>query len=181
MSIYIQRSLLLLVVCLIAACGFHLRGLSVSLLPLPFTTLLLNAPQAAITPSLRSVLSSDPRITLVSSASEAEAILQVVDESMSKDILAINRAGTVNQYQLTYRVVMRITLKGERIEPDLVFTSRRELNYSDQAILGKTQEEDLLWSDMRNDVSRLLLYRLSILKAPVRASSAPVGVRHAGS
>lgn len=172
--------LLLLVTGWLAACGFHLRGLSESLAPLPFRTLMLDAPQATITPYLNTTLAADPRIVLVTSAKAADAVLQVVDEVANKDILSINRTGTINQYQLTYRVTFHLLVKGSVIGPDIVLTTRRELNYSDQAVLGKTQEEELLWNDMRRDTARMLLYRLSILgKMDKRPTSAPMTTQHA--
>lgn len=160
----------------LASCGFHLRGYSQSSGPLAFKTVCLNFPQAAIYPYLKRALATDARIILVNSPSEADAIFDIADEALGRDIITINRTGTASQYQLTYRIAFRLSIKGETIEPNMVFTVRRELNYSDQAVLGKAQEEELLWNDMRRDVVRMLIYRIYALETikPKPSASAPV-------
>lgn len=55
---------------------------------------------------------------------------------------------------------------------------RREMSYSDAAVLGKEREEALLWADMRRDAAEQLVRRLSYLPAvtpakPANASTQP--------
>ena len=40
----------------------------------------------------------------------------------------------------------------------------RDLTYSDSDVLAKTQEEDLLWRDMENDLIQQLMRRLAAAK-----------------
>ncbi len=40
----------------------------------------------------------------------------------------------------------------------------RDVTYADSATLAKTQEEDLLWRDMENDLIQQLMRRLSSAK-----------------
>jgi LPS-assembly lipoprotein len=50
-------------------------------------------------------------------------------------------------------------------------TVRRYMNYSDSDVLGKEQEENLLWNDMRHDAAEQLARRLSYLKRPAHKAS----------
>ncbi|GGY15948.1 LPS-assembly lipoprotein LptE [Paludibacterium paludis] len=164
MSRLLRMTLLAALAALLTACGFHLRGLDAPLKPLPFSRLFLASDNAQVTPPLKALLAVDPRVILVSTPKDAQAILSVVGEQNSKDILTINRGGSINRYQLTYRLTVRVLLDGEEAGPDIEIAVRRELSYNDQDILGKEKEEALLWDDMRQDAARLLLYRLAVLK-----------------
>ncbi len=61
---------------------------------------------------------------------------------------------------------MRTVIGGVPVEPDMNLTVRRYMNYSDSDVLGKEQEENLLWNDMRHDAAEQLVRRLSYLKRP---------------
>ncbi|UGA40454.1 LPS assembly lipoprotein LptE [Chromobacterium haemolyticum] len=51
---------------------------------------------------------------------------------------------------------------------------RRSMNYSDSAILGKEQEEALIWTDARRDAAEQIVRRLAYLKkAGRRAADRP--------
>ncbi len=163
MTRFLQMTLLAGLTVLLTACGFHLRGLGGPLQPLPFSRLMLSMDKAQIDAPLRALLAVDPRVKLVSTAKEAEAVLTVLGEQNNKDILTINRGGSINVYQLTYKVTVQVILNGEEMQ-DIVIPVRRELTYNDQDILGKEKEEALLWDDMHQEAARLLVYRLAALK-----------------
>ena len=42
---------------------------------------------------------------------------------------------------------------------------RRILDYSDNEILGKQEEEETLWAEMRQDAAEQIVRRLTFLKA----------------
>ncbi|POZ61272.1 LPS-assembly lipoprotein LptE [Chromobacterium alticapitis] len=159
-------------VLLLSACGFHLRGLGGTIKPLPFASLYLEAGGKAIESDLRTVLARQPKLALLDQPKGAQAVLSVVNESQSKDILTINTGGKINEYQLTYVATVRLVLNGVPMEPDMTATVRRSMNYSDNQVLGKQQEEELLWTDARRDAAEQIVRRLAYLKAP---PAAPAG------
>lgn len=154
--------LLILSVLVLSACGFHLRGVGVPLTPLPFESLYIDN-STSLGPELNTVFRRDERITLTSNANAADAVLKVYGEQSQKDILTINSAGNINEYLLTYRVEAQVLEKGVLIGQPMTILIRRTLGYSDSSILGKQDEESLLWRDMRNEAAEQILRRLSFL------------------
>jgi len=155
----------LLLPLLLASCGFHLKGLGANNRPLPFASLFLDG-KGNIAGPLSTALARTPNLTMTKDAKSAEAIMTIVAENSSKDIQTINSGGKINEYLLIYRVTARVTLKGESLGPDMTTVVRRSLTYSDNAVLGKDQEEALLWTDMYSDAADQLVRRLSYLKRP---------------
>jgi len=147
----------------LSACGFHLKGLGTPSRPLPFASLFLDG-KGNIAGPLSQALKRTPNLTVTKDAKSAEAVMTVVEENASKDIQTINSGGKINEYLLIYRVTARVTLKGEQLGPDMTTVVRRSMTYSDNTVLGKDQEEALLWTDMYNDAADQLVRRLSYLK-----------------
>lgn len=71
----------------LAGCGFRLRG-SFST---PFKTLYLQMPpNSRLTVRLRQELLAESGVTIVNTPAEAEAILELLSDSRSRDVLSIN-------------------------------------------------------------------------------------------
>ncbi|WP_293763516.1 LPS assembly lipoprotein LptE [uncultured Aquitalea sp.] len=155
---------------LLSACGFHLKGLGGQVRPLPFSSVYLETGNAQIAGALHDELARNPQLTIAGSPQQAEAVVAVVDEGQSKDVGTINSGGKVNEYQLTYRAVVRVTMGGAELGPDLQVVVRRNMNYSDSDVLGKEQEEASLWADARRDAAEQIARRLSYLKRPAGMS-----------
>ena len=87
-------------------------------------------------------------------------------------ILSLSSSGRVREKSLRYRYSYRITDNKGRdlVLPDTVELNR-ELTYADSDVLAKTQEEDLLWRDMENDLVQQLMRRLAAVK-PVTPTAA---------
>jgi LPS-assembly lipoprotein len=168
-----QRPLLagLVLATVLTGCGFHLRGTEGTLKPLPFTKLYLASPQSQIHPALVQQFRFRPDVTLSSTAGEADAILTVTEERSSKEVLTINRSGKVNDYELSYRATARLTVRGEAYGNPMTILARRELSYVNNQVLGKEQEEQLLYRDMQQDAAGQIVRRLSVLK-PAAATPA---------
>ncbi|WP_047250315.1 LPS assembly lipoprotein LptE [Chromobacterium subtsugae] len=168
-------------VLLLSACGFHLRGLGGSVKELPFSTMYLEAANTGIEADLRTVLARNSKLTLLPAAKQAQAVVTVLNENQSKDILTINAGGKINEYQLTYTATVRVVLGGVPIEPDMEVSVRRSMNYSDSAVLGKEQEEGLLWADARRDAAEQIVRRLAYLKVPAAAPAGPQSLKPANA
>ncbi|UTH76191.1 LPS assembly lipoprotein LptE [Chromobacterium sp. IIBBL 290-4] len=177
----LQLALLAGFALLLTACGFHLRGLGGPIKPLPFATLYLEAGGKLIEPDLRTVLARQPKLTLMDSSKDAQAVLTLEAENQSKDILTINTGGRISEYQLTYSAQVRVSIGGVPIDPPMMVTVRRSMNYSDNQVLGKQQEEDLLWADARRDAAEQIVRRLAYLKAPAAEPAGPQSVKPANA
>lgn len=158
----LRISALFLLTLLLNACGFHLRGQE----GMPFETLYLDAPNSN-TPfisELRRNLEAN-RIKLVSTAKQADVILNIVSETPEKQILTLGGSGRVNEFQLRYRVSLHAyDLKERDWIPAEEMILLRDYTYDDTRILAKEQEEALLYQSMISDMVQQIVHRLSRFK-----------------
>jgi LPS-assembly lipoprotein len=190
----LRLSLILLLVGLLGACGFKLRGSAE--LPgykLPFATIALSlAPTSEFYGLLkRNIEASSPGTRVVGDVKEAEAILTVLADSSQKNILSLNAAGRAREYQLvrsfTFKVHANVAamepaaaVKYTDVRPAVVATEyiapstitlRREITFSDDLVLSKESEEVLLWRDIQGDLVLQLMRRLAAAKLqPVKVA-----------
>jgi LPS-assembly lipoprotein len=159
------RTLLLLIVLALAACGFHLRGSNLKDVQFAFKSLYLKAPsETPFVDDLRRVLKSN-KIELTASADKADLVLEVVSEQALKQILSLSGAGRVQEYQLFYRISLRAYDNNQTdwLPADEISLSRI-LPYDDAQVLAKEQEEAMLYKDMRSDAVAQAIRRLNRAK-----------------
>jgi LPS-assembly lipoprotein len=188
-----KLSVILLLIGLLTACGFKLRGSAE--LPgykLPFATIALSLPPTSDFYAMlkRNIEASSPGTRVVDDTKDAEAVLTVLDDTSAKNILSLNAAGRVREYQLvrtfTFKVGARTvaaarapSVKYTDASPDAApteyiapstITLRRDITFSDDLVLSKESEEALLWRDMQGDLAQQLMRRLAAAKLkPVKA------------
>jgi LPS-assembly lipoprotein len=189
-----KLSVILLLIGLLTACGFKLRGSAE--LPgytLPFTTIALSlAPTSEFYALLkRNIEASSPGTRVVADSKDAEAILSVLGDSTEKVILSLNAAGRAREFQLVRRFSFKVhaNVPGGTAAPVVKYTDapalagpteyipsstitlRREITFSDDLVLSKESEEALLWRDMQGDLVQQLMRRLAAAKLkPVKVA-----------
>ncbi len=141
---------------LLASCGFHLRGQAT----LPFTSMYISGSPVFATQLARAVRAGS-KTKIVDNPKEAEVTLQVVTEARERAILSLSATGRVREIQIRYRVVFRVTDKSgkEYLAANEVLL-KRDLIYNDSDVLGKEQEEALLYRDMQSDAIQQVVRRL---------------------
>ena len=146
---------------LLSACGFHLRGQA----QLPFETLYIPG-SSPLAVELKRNVAVASRTRLVDSVGDAQAVLGFTTELRDKVILSFNTAGRVSEYQLRYRVGIRVTNpKGAQVYlPTSEILVTRDMAYSDAQVLAKEAEEALLYRDMQSDMVQQILRRLVAAK-----------------
>jgi LPS-assembly lipoprotein len=153
---------LLFTAMLLAGCSFHLRGQA----GMPFETLYLDA-ITADTPFIRELrrdLEAN-KVRLVSSAEQADVVLNIVSETPGKQILSLSGSGRVTEFQLFYRVSMRAyDLKKQDWIPAEEFVMHRNYTYDNNNVLAMEAEETLLYQSMRSDMAQQIMHRLSRAK-----------------
>ncbi len=181
-----KLSVILLLVSLLAACGFKLRGSAE--LPgykLPFSTIALSlAPTSEFYALLKRNIEASSPGTRVVDAKDAEAILTVLADTNVKNILSLNAAGRAREYQLVRSFAFRVhanvaaatpaaQVKYTDARPEVVATEyiapstitlRRDITFSDDLVLSKESEEALLQRDMQIDLVQQLMRRLAAAK-----------------
>ncbi|HQR04156.1 MAG: hypothetical protein JSR19_08720 [Proteobacteria bacterium] len=160
----------LLSLLLLAACGFHLRGSS----DLPFDTLYIGLPESSdLRAQIARTIEASSKTRIVRTPQESQAILTVTSNTLVKNILSLNSAGRVREYELVQTFSFHVDNgKGGTFLPQSDIVIRRDMSYSDDQILSKEAEEVLLRRDMQNDLVQQLLRRLATIHPTAPATTA---------
>lgn len=154
--------LLLLCVTLLTACGFKLRGSY----ELPFDTLYIGLPESnELYAALKRNIEASTKTRIIANREEAQASLTVVYDRTTQGILSLSGTGRVTEYQLVRTFAFRVLDKNNQdIIPQREIVLRRDLPYSDDVVLAKASETELLVRDMQNDLINQILRRLAAAK-----------------
>lgn len=142
-----------------AGCGYHLRGDVTN--DFSFTTVSVdgaeNDPQlvAAVKDGLK-------RAGLTVLEASADRQLKLENSQSTRDASAVDSAGKVAVYALNYSVAFSyFDAKGAALLSGARVAAKREYDFNEQDVMGKDQERDALLRDMRKDLVREILRRLS--------------------
>ena len=138
-------------------CGFHMRGAT----DVVFSSVFIQGNTLVISKHLKKSLNTSG-VKVLDSAENAELLLEIVGEESEKRILSLAGTGTVNEFELFYRVHYR-TKAADAATWSQVQTveARRDFTYSDANLLAKQDEEKRLNDDMHNDVISGIMRRLA--------------------
>lgn len=150
----------LILLLLLTACGFKLRG---QISTLPFKTLYISAPAGqSIGTDLDRAITASTTTKVVYELKEAEAALQIVNVIRNRRILSLTGAGRVSEFQLILHVVARLVdTEGTELAPTTNIILTRNLPFLDAQILAKEAEEKMLYEDMQADAVQQIIWRLS--------------------
>ncbi len=151
--------------CMLAACGFQLRGSSADA-TLPFKTMYIGLPEnSSLGAELKRNIRSSIGTQVVREKKDAQAILEVLDESRERLVLSLNSQGRVREYALNYKLRFRvINNAGSEFLPPTIITLKRDMSFTESQLLAKESEEELLYRDMQTDLVQQLLRRLAAVK-----------------
>ena len=149
-------------VALLSGCGFHLRGPQA----LDFATVHINVPeQSEFGAQLRRLIATTGTTRVEEDAARAEARLQILANDRGREILSLTGAGKVREYQLVQSLRFQLLDRaGKALIPPTGLSARREYTFDDSQVLGKEQEEALLYRDMQNDLVQQLMRRLAVAR-----------------
>ncbi len=167
MRFSLRLSFIALCMAVIAGCGFQLRGAY----SFPYESIYISgADYSLIVASMKRAIRGSGSTRLAEKAEDAQAIFLPTAEAKEPIILSLSGSGRVREKRLRYRYGYRIVDgKGRDLVLPGMVELTRDLTYADSDVLAKTQEEDLLWRDMENDLVQQLMRRLSSAK-PVPAA-----------
>lgn len=160
-AIRARNVLLLVCTFALAACGFHLRGVT----DLAFKSIYIQeSSKTKIVKDLRRSLTSSG-IVLAVAPEQADLQLDLMGETNDKRILSLSGGGKVREYELIYRVTLRLRDAGSELwgAPQVVEV-RRDFSYDDTQLLAKEGEEARLYKDMHSDAAREIMRRLNAIK-----------------
>lgn len=144
-------------------CGFKLRGNQ----NYAFQTLaVMPNPGGAVAIEIRRSFGDAVRVLTPSAApTQAQVVLEILNEQREKVVVGVNSSGQVREFQLRIRVKFRVrTPQGKELLPDSEILQQRDISFNETAVLAKEAEEALLYRDMQTDIVQQLMRRLAMLK-----------------
>lgn len=159
-----RRTLIAAAALAMTGCGFRLRGR----FTLPFETLYisynLNTPLGS---QLSRQLKAGSDVRLVNSPSEAQAILYILGERRSRNVVAYNAYGDAREYELKLEVSFRLAAPdGALYLPDTVIAAVREISYNEEDYLTRDTEEALVINEMLSDIVVQMVRRIEKAQPP---------------
>ncbi len=153
----------------LSGCGFQLRGDQRFSFDTLYSGFSVNSEMGA---QFRRTVRLSQSTQLVDQAKDAQARLEIVRELREKEIVGLSTSGRPREYQLRLRLSFKVlsALRDDPVTellPETEIVLRRDVSTSDQQIVAKLQEEELLYLEMQGDLIQQLMRRL----AAVRLSS----------
>lgn len=153
---------LALLISLIQACGFQLRGaldLSQDISPI----YLQQNNLFELGREIQSLLNAN-KLQIAENEKQAKAQLALLSELRSRRVLSVDSNGRVREYLLNYTVNFSIKIKQttgiNQQERQDTISVRRSLVFDPEAVIAVVNESEILYKDMQRDVARLILLKL---------------------
>ena len=148
----------------VAGCGFKLRGSQnygferIAVLPNPGGPLL--------TELRRSLANAVTVLPAEAPLSQAQVVLDLLQEQREKIVVGVNASGLVREFQLRLRVRFKLrTPQGQELIGPIEISQQRDISFNESAVLAKEAEEGLMYRDMQSDIVQQLLRRLAAWQA----------------
>lgn len=147
----------------LAGCGFKLRASQ----NYSFSTLaVLPNPGGPLALELRRSVAGAVRVLAPGEAlTQAQVVIDILQEQREKVVVGVNSSGQVREFQLRIRLKFRIrTPPGHELVSDTEMVQQRDISFNESAALAKEAEEGLLYRDMQTDLVQQLLRRLATVR-----------------
>ena len=143
-------------------CGFHLAGSGDFSSSLDNTSVQSAASSRELVRLIEKNLKSN-QINVVG-IDQATALINILFEETEKVVLTVDSDGKAREYEL----ILKVTFDAKR--PDKSFLLReqsislnRDFVFDKSDLLGANEEEQQLFSEMRRDAAKLIVYRLQTI------------------
>jgi len=156
----------LLLICLLlltTACGFHLRG--TQLTSFDIADIYINPSSAPRLAKEVKFQLSGAGATLVSSNQEASYIITLKEEGFEKSVLSVSATtGKVEEYLIIYNAKMdAVHADGRDIVKNDKIRTVRDFTFDANAVLSKFSEEGIIYEDLIRRAANQVLRRLQTL------------------
>ena len=158
MQIFLKELSILGLILVISACGFQLRGD----INANFDSISISGGTSSFNKTLQRKFRQSG-IT-ISSASEAQKIVEIIENKFTKTILTLTGTGAVSEYQLDYIVTYRFKSKDDSWNLPVTIEATRSYTYDDSDILAKDEEEKRLVSGMEDQLIKTMATQISLSK-----------------
>ena len=156
----------IVLVSLLAGCGFELRGSASLPTEMERTRLELSDADSRFARELRLLLEANG-VTVVDAAAEDAAVLRVSRERISRRALTVSGNARVRESELVFELGFSLTgPDGARLLSNETLRLVRDFQFDEQEILGASNEEDLLREDLRRSMAAAVIRRLEAVRTP---------------
>ena len=155
-----RHLLIVLLITLTSACGYHLRGQ----LPMSESTnvIFVDARQGEFTRDLTAQLTSSGA-AIVDDATAAKITLKIDDLRLERRASTLDARGKANSYSLVYTVNYSVIGADEKALQANSLQESRNYTFDATQILQQEREEEALEEDMRKELVIRLVRQLSVL------------------
>jgi LPS-assembly lipoprotein len=151
----------------LGGCGFKLRGSQ----DLAFSSLaVMPNPGGPLAIELRRSFGNAVQVLAPGvPLTQAQVVLDILQEQREKTVVGLNSSGQVRQLLLRIRVKFRVrTPQGQDLVPEAEIVQQRDMSFNESAVLAKEAEEALLYRDMQTDIVQQILRRLTTVDHATR-------------
>ena len=147
---------------LLSGCGFQLRG-SADLQGLK--SVRIDTGSTILRDELAVFLEDGGVVLVDDKKAQVDAVLSAYDENYQRRVLSVDsNTGKAREYELAYTVKFNL-VDGDGDGEALVSEQRvrlvRDFVFDEDAVIGKSREEDVLRQEMRRDAMQRILRRLT--------------------
>jgi len=154
--------LIVTLLALTTSCGFHLRD-NIQLPELYNKIYVMDTGANNITPFVKQALIEN-QVQLVNSAQSASSIIVINSQNFHRRAVAV-RGKEVKEYELQLNVSISVqTTDGKQRGDSQTISTQRRYSYNNNQVLGSDNEEQILIKEMKQDISRQILRRISKIK-----------------
>jgi LPS-assembly lipoprotein len=159
-GVLIKKPVILIMLLLSSACGYHLRGALE--LPKGMKNVYLEGGSAQLREQFKRAMDISS-VPLASSPETAGLIVRIFDEDSSRRVLSLSSGGIANDFELSYRFEYELLdSKNKVLMPQQAIEIKREY-YNDQvAIIAKGNEEATIRDEMYQQAVRSIVSRARV-------------------
>jgi len=151
-----------LLLALLPACGFQLRGDVELPLALQETYLESKNPYTGMARALRVELEAAGG-RIMESSEQAAAVLHIIREISENRILSVGSTGKASEYELFNEVVFSLSdAQGEVLIKPQTVRMTRDLVFDETELLGKISEAEGIHRQMRRNMARQIIIRIGV-------------------
>lgn len=150
------------VVCLLAACGFQLRGAGgAAALPAGWEKmhLVTGNPNGEFSQAVRTVFTTNG--VQWAASTDANYSLLLGPDRFTQTNLSLNSEARVSQFELTMQTTFSVLdASGKEVMPDTTVSVIRQMENDPRNVMGKGQELRILQSEMRTELAQQMIRRI---------------------
>jgi len=145
----------------LTACGFQMRGSAALPEEMALTFIKSSRPWGSLIEDFTEALRTH-HVKVTENKQEATAMLEIISDSQEKDVLSVDNAGRVLEFQLRQTIQFAVTTSDDLplLEPQRV-TMTRDYLYSNTDVLSKEREEVVVRRALQRELVHLAMLRIT--------------------